>query len=151
MTDNNLPKTTKSKYSRTIRIHQFFRSSIGFKIGIIIISLVVISLVEFALILVFFLGDIINNDFFMAYAKQRMMLLNSNEVLHELTVPAIIRSILFRFGFLSLVFGIIIAFCFRTSPQSTSQSRKRFLIFSSISLIVLGLLFLILPFDHGRM
>ena len=105
-------------------------------------------MIEFGLILVFFVSDIFNIDVFMSYAKQRMILFNVNEVaLNESTVPDVVKSILFRIGFLSLVFGIIIGiFSFRTSPQSTFQSEKPLQKYLSLILIILGFLFLIIPF-----
>lgn len=147
MTNHYPYKNKYPEHSRANRIQSFLKSKYGFRIGIILISVAIISLIEIGLILVFFMGDIINNDIFMSYAKQRMILFNFNEVtLYESTVPDM-KAILFRIGFLAVTFGIIIGFfCFGTSPQPTFQSRKRFLTYSSIILIILGFILLILPF-----
>ena len=136
MSTGNLYKKNRTKHSRINRIQCFLRSNAGFKIGIIIITFVVIALIEFGLVLVLFLGEFLGNDFLMSYAKQRIIYLNISEV-----------SILFRVGFLSMVFGIIIGiFSIEISTISSHQSKKWFQKYLSLILIVLGILFLIFPF-----
>ncbi|MFX1517760.1 MAG: hypothetical protein ACFFC6_15765, partial [Promethearchaeota archaeon] len=120
MSPNNLYKKTSPEHSRISRIQRFLRSNTGFRIGIIIIGFVVIALIEFGLIMVLFLGDFLGNDFLMSYAKQRMLFLDINEVsINELTnqwFRYVFLPLLFRFGFLSLLFGIIIGiFSIKTS------------------------------------
>ncbi|MHA2341095.1 MAG: hypothetical protein ACXADW_04435, partial [Candidatus Hodarchaeales archaeon] len=112
MSTNNLYRKTIPENSRISRIQRFLRSNTGFRIGIIIIGFVVIALIEFGLIMVLFLGDFLDNDFLMSYAKQRMIFLNINEVpTNELTnqwFRYVFLPLLFRLGFLSLLFGILI-------------------------------------------
>ena len=148
MSINNLYKKTIPEHSRISRIQRFLRSNTGFRIGIIIIGFVVIALIEFGLIMVLFLGDFLGNDFLMSYAKQRMIFLNTNEVpINELTFRYVFLPLLFRLGFLSLLFGIIIGiFSIKTSSQPTFQSKKRLQLYLSLILIIFGILFLIWPF-----
>jgi len=142
MINNNSYKKIIPEHSRISRIQRFFRSNTGFRIGIILISFVIIGLIEFGLSLVFLFGDVLDNDFLMSYAKQRMIFLNINEVtINEST------NQWFRFAFLSLLFGVIIGiFSFKTNLQPTIQSKKRLQKYLSLILIILGILFLILPF-----
>jgi hypothetical protein len=151
MITNNLYKETIPKYSRISRIQRFLRSNTGFKIGIIVISLLLITLIELGLIFVLFLGDILGNDFLMFYAKQRMIFFNTNEVSINGTTNQwyrfVLQPLLFRFGFLSLLFGIIICILsIKTSTQSSFQLKKRFWRYLSLLLISLGIFFLIFPF-----
>ena len=151
MSINNLYKKTIPEHSSISRIQRFLRSNTGFRIGIIIIGFVVIALIEFGLIMVLFLGDFLGNDFLMSYAKQRMIFLNTNEVpINELTnqwFRYVFLPLLFRLGFLSLLFGIIIGiFSIKTSSQPTFQSKKRLQLYLSLILIIFGILFLIWPF-----
>ena len=151
MINNNSYKKTIPEYSRISRIQRFLRSNAGFRIGIIIIGFVIIGLIEFGLSLVFLIGDVLGNDFLMSYAKQRMIFLNINEVTINESTNQWFRftflSLLFRLGFLSLLFGVIIGiFNIKTSPQPTIQSKKRLQKYLSLILITLGILFLILPF-----
>lgn len=151
MSTNNLYKKTIPEHSRISRIQRFLRSNTGFRIAIIVISLVSIALIEFGLIIVLFLGDILENDSLMFYAKQRIIYLNANEgPFNELTNQWNrfgFLSLLFRLGFLSLLFGVIIGiFSIRTSPQPNIQSKKRLQKYLSLILIILGFLFLIYPF-----
>jgi len=148
---NNLFKKIIPEHSRISRLQRFLRSNTGFRIGIIIIGLVAIALIEFGLILVLFLGDFIGNDFLMSYAKQRMIFLGINEVpIKELTnqwFRYVFLPLLFRLGFLSLVFGIIIGiFSIKTSSQPTFQSKRGFQKYISLILIIIGILLLIFPF-----
>jgi hypothetical protein len=151
MRTNHLYKKTSPEHSRISRIQCFLRSNTGFRIGIIIIGFVITALIEFGLIIALFLGDFLNNDFLMSYARQRMIFLNTNEVsINTLTnqwFRYVFFPLLFRLGFLSLLFGIIIGiFSIKTSPQPTFQSKQRLQKFLSLILIVLGILFLIFPF-----
>ncbi|MHA1944583.1 MAG: hypothetical protein ACXAC6_10315 [Candidatus Hodarchaeales archaeon] len=151
MSTNNLYRKTIPENSRISRIQRFLRSNTGFRIGIIIIGFVVIALIEFGLIMVLFLGDFLDNDFLMSYAKQRMIFLNINEVpTNELTnqwFRYVFLPLLFRLGFLSLLFGILIGiFSIQKSSQPTFQSKKRLRKYLSLILIILGILFLIFPF-----
>jgi hypothetical protein len=151
MSTNSLYKKTIPEHSRISRIQRFLRSNTGFRIGIIVLGFVVIALIEFGLIMVLFLGDFLGNDFLMSYAKQRMIFLNINEVpINELTnqwFRYVFLPLLFRLGFLSLLFGIIIGiFSIKTSSQPTFQSKKRLQKYLSLILIILGILFLVFPF-----
>ena len=151
MSTNNLYRKTIPENSRISRIQRFLRSNTGFRIGIIIIGFVVIALIEFGLIMVLFLGDFLDNDFLMSYAKQRMIFLNINEVpTNELTnqwFRYVFLPLLFRLGFLSLLFGILIGiFSIKKSSQPTFHSKKRLRKYLSLILIFLGILFLIFPF-----
>ncbi|MHA2246874.1 MAG: hypothetical protein ACXADY_18160 [Candidatus Hodarchaeales archaeon] len=151
MSTDNLYKKSIPEHSRISRLQRFLRSNTGFRIGIIIIGFAVIALIEFGLIMVLFLGDFLGNDFLMSYAKQRMIFLNINEVpIDELTnqwFRYVFLPLLFRIGFLSLLFGIIIGiFSIKTSSPLTFQSKKRLQKYLSLILIILGILFLIFPF-----
>ena len=73
MNTDYLYKKTIPQHSRISRIQRLLRSNTGFRIGIILINFVIIALIEFGLIVVLFLGDILGNDFLMSYAKQRMI------------------------------------------------------------------------------
>ena len=151
MSTNNLYKKKFPDHSRISRIQRFLRSNTGFRIGIIIIGFVIIALIEFGLILTLFLGDFLGNDFLMSYAKQRMIFLNINEVpTNELTnqwFRYVFLPLLFRIGFLSLLFGVIIGiFSIKTSSQPTFKSKKRLQRYLSLILIILGILLLIFPF-----
>ena len=151
MIPNNLSKRSTSEHSRISKIQSFLRSNTGFKIGIIIISFVTIVLIEFGLIMVLFLGDFLGSDFLMSYAKHKMIFVNTNEVpIAESTnqwFRYVFPPLLFRIGFLSLLFGIIIGiFSSKTSSQLTFHSRKRLQKYLSILLMILGVLFLIFPF-----
>ena len=151
MSTNNLYKKTIPEHSRISRIQRFLRSNTGFRIGIILISLVFIALIEFGLIIVLFLGRFLGNDFLMSYAKQKMIFLNTNEgPINESTNQwhrFVFLPLLFRLGFLSLLFGVIIGiFSIRTSPQPTIKSKKRVQKYLSLILIILGILLLIFPF-----
>lgn len=75
-----IAKKTIPEHSRIIRIQLFLRSNTGFRIGIVLISLVLIALIEFGLIVVLFLGDFLGYDFLMSYDKQLMIFLNTNGV-----------------------------------------------------------------------
>ena len=151
MINNNSYKKIIPEHSRISRIQRFFRSNTGFRIGIILISFVIIGLIEFGLSLVFLFGDVLDNDFLMSYAKQRMIFLNINEVTINESTNQWFRfaflSLLFRLGFLSLLFGVIIGiFSIKTSLQPTIQSKKCLQKYLSLILIILGILFLIFPF-----
>lgn len=155
MINNNSYKKTIPEHSRIIRIQRFFRSNMGFRIGIILISFVIIGLIEFGLILVFLFGDVLDNDFLMSYAKQRMIFLNKNEVTINESTNQWSRlgflSLSFRLGFLSLMFGVIIGILsIKISPQPTFQSKKHLQKYLSLILIILGILFLIFPFWPQR-
>ncbi|MFX0185195.1 MAG: hypothetical protein ACFE95_19105 [Candidatus Hodarchaeota archaeon] len=151
MIANNSYKKTIPKYSRISKIQRFLRSNTGFRIGIVLISIVFIALIEFGLILVLFLGNFLGNDFLMSYAKQKMIFFNTNEVpINESTnqwFRYVFLSLLFRIGFLSLLFGVIIGiFSIKTSSQPNFPSKKRLQTYLSLILIIFGILFLILAF-----
>ena len=131
MSTNHLYKKTIPEHSRISRIQRFLRSNTGFRIGIIIIGFVIIALIEFGLIMALFLGDFLGNDFLMSYAKQRMIFLNINEVpINELTnqwLKYVFLPLLFRLGFLSLLFGIIIGiFSIKTSFSQLFSQKNVF-------------------------
>ena len=130
-------KKTLPEHSKISRINRFLRSNAGFRISLILIGFLIIALIEFGLISAFLLGDFLDNNFLMSYAQQRMTFLNITESTNQW----------FRFGFLSLLFGVIIGiFSIKTSPQATIQSNKRLQKYLSLILIILGILFLVLPF-----
>ena len=137
--DNSNGKNSP-KHSRISKIHRFLKSKVGFKIGIIIIGFLVIVLIEFGLILIFLLGEVLGNDFLMSYSIEKMIFLNINEVtINEST------NLWFRFGFLSLLFGVVIGiFSMKSSPQPTIQSKKLLQKYISLTLIIIGILLLIL-------
>jgi len=142
MINNNSYKKTIPEHSRIIRIQRFFRSNTGFRIGIILFGFVIIGLIEFGLIMVLFLGDFLGNDFLMSYATERMIFLNMNEVINNES-----PNQWFLLGFLSLLFGVIFGiFSIKTSPQPTISSRKSLQKYLSLLMVILGILFLILPF-----
>ena len=130
------------EHSRISKIHRFFNSKIGFRIGILIIGFSVIVLIEFGLILVFLIGDFLGNEFLMSYAIERLIFLNINDVtINEST------DLWFRLGFLSLLFGVVIGILsIRIRLQPTIQSEKRYQKFLSLILIIFGIFLLFLPF-----
>ena len=151
MSTNNLDKRTIPEHSRICRIQRFLRSNAGFRISLILIGFIIITLIEFGLILAFLLGDFLGNDFLMSYAKQRMIFLNTNEgPINESTnqwFRSVFLPLLFRLGFLSLLFGVIIGiFSIKTNFHPTFQSKKHLQKYLSLILIILGILFLIFPF-----
>jgi len=150
MIANNLNKKQTPKHSQIRRIQRFFRSNTGFKIGIILISLLLIALIELGLIFVLFLGDFLGNDFLMFVAKQKMIILNINEVSTSESTNQwfkLIQLLLFRLGFLSLLFGVINSILsIKTSSQTSFQSKRRLQKSISLILIIIGIFFLIFPF-----
>ncbi len=130
------------EHSRISKIHLFFKSKIGFRIGIIIIGFLVIVLIEVGLILVFLIGDFLGNEFLMSYAIEKMISLNINDVtINDST------DLWFRLGFLSLLFGVVIGILsIRTRPQPTIPSEKSYHKYISFILIILGILLFFLPF-----
>lgn len=143
-----------NKYSRKSswinRFQCFIRSNIGFKIAIILISLVFMALIEFGLIVGLFLGELLDNDFLISWSKQKLIFLNINEgLINESTNQCIeffLLSLIFRCGFLLLLFGIIIGFLnIKTNSQSIFQSKKRQKYFS-LMLIFFGVLLLVFTF-----
>jgi len=142
MINNNSYKKTIPEHSRTSRIQRFLRSNAGFKISLILLVFVILALIQFGLILAFLLGDLLGNDFLLSYAQQRMIFLNMN----DLTINESTNQY-FTFGSLSLVLGVMIGiFSIKTSPQPTIQSKKRLQKYFSLTLIILGILFLVVPF-----
>ena len=151
MIANNLNKKQAPKHSQIRRIQRFFRSNTGFKIGIILISLLLIALIELGLIFVLFLGDFLGNDFLMFAAKQKMIILNINEVSTSESTNQwfgfLLQPLLLRFGFLSLLSGVIInILSIKTSSQTSFQSKRRLQKSISLILIIIGIFFLIFPF-----
>ena len=131
MINNNSYKKTIPEHSRIIRIQRFLKSSLGFRIGVIIIGFMIIASINFGLMFLYFLGDTLNIDIFMSYVQHRYVL-----------------DSLFRIGFVALLFGIIIGILsVKTGSQPDRQTKKSRQNYLALILISIGILLIVFSFN----
>lgn len=145
MASNGAYKNVEVKHSRSSRIQRFFRSRFGFRILFIIIGLIIIGLIEFGLIFVYIVGEVLSVNFLISFAQQQMAFFNNNGVaIIEKEGVDLLKSLLFRIGFLSLVFGILIGFDMETRFQYVILAKiphRKYLTLILISTGILSILF----------
>lgn len=147
MNEEHSYKIRELEDTKIIKIQRFLKSSLGFRIGVIIIGLVILASINFGLIFLYILGDILNIDILTSYVQQQWPLSNNEVTSEELNV----LDSFFRIGFGALMFGIIIGILsVKTGSQpdrQTMKSRQKYLALILISIGILLIVFsLIIPF-----
>lgn len=147
MNEEHSYKINELEHIRIIKIQRFLKSSLGFRIGVIIIGFIIIASINFGLMFLYLLGDTLNIDIFMSYVQQQTILSNNEVTNDELNV----LDSLFGIGFGVLLFGIIIRILsVKTGSQpdiQTKKSHQKYLVLILISMGILLIVFsLIIPF-----
>lgn len=147
MNEEHSYKINELEHIRIIKIQRFLKSSLGFRIGVIIIGFIIIASINFGLMFLYLLGDTLNIDIFMSYVQQQTILSNNEVTNDELNV----LDSLFGIGFGVLLFGIIIRILsVKTGSQPDIQTKKSHQKYLALILISMGILLivfsLIIPF-----
>lgn len=147
MNEEHSYKINELEHIRIIKIQRFLKSSLGFRIGVIIIGFMIIASINFGLMFLYLLGDTLNIDIFMSYVQQQTILSNNEVTNDELNV----LDSLFGIGFGVLLFGIIIRILsVKTGSQPDIQTKKSHQKYLALILISMGILLivfsLIIPF-----
>lgn len=147
MNEEHSYKTNELENIRIIKIQRFLKSSLGFRIGVIIIGFMIIASINFGLMFLYLLGDTLNIDIFMSYVQQQTILSNTGVTNDDLNV----LDSLFGIGFGALLFGIIISILsVKTGSQPDRQTKKSHQKYLALILISMGILLivfsLIIPF-----
>lgn len=140
MNEEHSYKINELEHIRIIKIQRFLKSSLGFRIGVIIIGLMIIASINFGLMFLYLLGDTLNIEIFMSYVQQQTTLSNNEVTSDELNV----LDSLFNIGFGALLFGIIVGILsVKTGSQPDRQTKKSRQKYLALILIGVGILLIV--------